>query len=286
MSASSLARAKVNLFLHVTGRRADGYHTLDSLVAFAECGDRVSAEPSSMLSLSMEGGFAQSLDAGGDNLVLRAAMALQDAGRVEAGAALHLAKRLPVAAGLGGGSADAAAALRVLAELWGVGLPPGRMEALALTLGADVPVCLASRTRRMGGIGERLDEVAPLPRAWLLLVNPMRACSTAAVFSMLDGFAERDAVAIPECPDAAALGAWLTEETANDLQAPALRVVPEIGAILDALAGCEGVRLARMSGSGATCFGLFDGREAGLAAEARLRAAHRDWWLEAAPLAR
>lgn len=288
---SALARAKINLFLHVLDRRADGYHTLDSLVAFAETGDRVSAEPSTMLSLSMEGPFAISLDSGGDNLVLRAALALQDwavaAGQDAPGAALHLDKRLPLASGIGGGSADAAAALEVLRQLWGLSIGTDELARVALSLGADVPVCIESRTRMMRGIGEVLEEAPALPPAWLLLVNPMRQVSTAAVFSALDLSARPAPPAMPDgFATAADLGAWLGAETRNDLEAPARRIAPEIDAVLGALGACDGVRLARMSGSGATCFALFDERAAALAAQDRLQPLHRDWWIEAAALSR
>jgi 4-diphosphocytidyl-2-C-methyl-D-erythritol kinase len=271
-----LARAKVNLVLHVTGRRPDGYHLLDSLVAFPELGDRLEAEPAAGLSLTLAGPFAGALGAGADNAVLRAAAFLRPAGR---GAALRLAKALPVAAGLGGGSADAAAALRLLARLWGVA-PPAAAQALAL--GADVPVCLAAQPARMRGIGERLDPVA-LPPFWIVLANPGVPLATAAVFAALRA---RDNPPMPDPPrfaDAAALVAWLGERR-NDLEAPARALAPAVGMVLAALASRPGCALARMSGSGATCFGLFAGGVPARAAADALRAAEPGWWVAAAPV--
>jgi 4-diphosphocytidyl-2-C-methyl-D-erythritol kinase len=273
-AAEELAPAKVNLALHVTGRRADGYHLLDSLVVFPRVGDRLRAEPSRELSLSVEGRFAACLDRG-DNLVLRAARLLAP-GR---GAALTLDKRLPVASGIGGGSADAAAALRLLGRLWGVPLPP---TAALLGLGADVPVCLAGVASRMRGIGEALEPVA-LPAFWLVLANPGVPVATGAVFAALAG---RFGPPLPHPPafaDAAALAGWLAARR-NDLEAPAAALAPAIAGTLAALAAQPGCLLARMSGSGATCFGLFaTAAEAEAAADALGRARPR-WWVAAAPV--
>lgn len=270
-----LAPAKVNLALHVTGRRPDGYHLLDSLVVFARVGDLLEAEPAPGLSLTLAGKFAGSLGVDAGNSVLRAAELLRTPGR---GAALRLTKMLPVAAGLGGGSADAAAALRLLARLWGLEIPAPHA---VLGLGADVPVCLVGGAARMRGIGERLDPVA-LPPFWLALVNPGVPVSTAAVFA---GLASRDNPGLPDPPefrDAAALCAWLGAAR-NDLEAPARAIAPMIETALAALAAQPGCGLARMSGSGATCFGIFAEEAAALAAMAALRSAHPDWWVAAAP---
>ncbi|MFV0410958.1 MAG: 4-(cytidine 5'-diphospho)-2-C-methyl-D-erythritol kinase [Paracoccus sp. (in: a-proteobacteria)] len=261
---SEFAPAKLNLALHVTGQRADGYHLLDSLVVFAGIGDRVSLAPGP-LSLRIEGPFAAGLEAGEDNLCLRAA-------RMAGGdAAITLTKNLPVASGIGGGSADAAAVLRGLARL-GVPLP-----AQPERLGADIPVCLAGQPARMRGVGELLDPLPPLPDLHLVLVNPRQAVSTPAVFRALP---RKDSPALPDLPaswDAAGLIDYLAA-CRNDLQDPAMVLCPAIGAVLGALEA-EGAALARMSGSGATCFGIFtDARAAGLAA-CRIGAKHEDWWI-------
>jgi 4-diphosphocytidyl-2-C-methyl-D-erythritol kinase len=274
--AAELAPAKVNLALHVTGRRADGYHLLDSLVAFPRLGDRVAAAPAAGLALAVDGPFAADLDAGDGNLVLRAA-ALMAAG---GGAALRLTKNLPVAAGIGGGSADAAATLRLLARLRGLPLPPP--EAV-LRLGADVPACLAGRACRMRGIGERLEPVA-LPPFWVVLANPRVGLATAAVFA---GLAERTNPPLPAPPafgGAEDLFGYLAAQR-NDLEPPAVATAPAVAEARAALAAQPGCRVARMSGSGATCFGLFAARAPARAAAAAIARARPGWWVAAAPVA-
>ena len=247
------ARAKVNLFLHVTGRRADGYHLLDSLAVFPPVGDVVTAEAASGLSLALTGPFGAALANEADNLVLRAARRLAADRGVTSGARLTLEKRLPVASGIGGGSADAAAALRALSLLWGV--TPAD-TAMAASMGADVPVCLASRPARMGGVGEALGPAPVLPRFWMVLVNPGVAVATPAVFRARDG-GFTPAATLPErwsdsSSMAAALGALR-----NDLEPPAVALCPPIAEALAWLRAVPGCMLARMSGSGATCFGVF-----------------------------
>jgi 4-diphosphocytidyl-2-C-methyl-D-erythritol kinase len=252
------APAKVNLTLRVTGRRADGYHLLDSLVVFAGVGDRVSVRPSAHLSLEVTGPFGHGLAMEVDNLVLRAARRLAEATGVPAQGAITLEKHLPISSGIGGGSADAAAALRVLARFWGVALTEAETRVLALGLGADVPACLASRSVRMQGIGETLSPVPPLPAMGIVLVNPGIPVSTPAIFRARAGTAFSDADAVPgagwvglaEIVTALAL-------SGNDLEAPAVALAPVIGTVLAALRARPGCLLARMSGSGATCFGLF-----------------------------
>lgn len=272
---TAFAPAKLNLTLHVTGRRADGYHLLDSLVTFADVGDVLTAAPAAALSLAVTGPMAAGCPGGEDNLVWRAARALDPA----AGARLTLDKQLPAAVGLGGGSSDAAAALRALARLWGrpCPAPPD-----ALHLGADVPVCLAARTVRMGGIGEVLAPARALPPAWVVLVNPGVGVPTAAVFAAL---ARRDNPPMPrELPrlaDAAALAAFL-RAMRNDLEAPAASLAPAIDAARAALVARPGCLLARMSGSGATVFGLFTDPVAASAAAAAL--ARPGWWVRDAAL--
>jgi len=261
------APAKLNLTLHVTGRRPDGYHMLDSLVVFLELGDVVTVAPGP-LSLSLTGPFAQGLAAGPDNLCLRAARL---AGRQ---ARITLEKNLPVASGLGGGSADAAAVLRAL------GARPPRPE----MLGADLPACLAGRPLRMRGLGEVLVPLPPLPDLHVLLVNPGRGLATPAVFGAL---ARRDNPPmpdpLPDFPDAGTLIAFL-HGCRNDLEAPAIALMPEIADCLAAIRA-EGAALARMSGSGATCFGLFASAAAARAAGTRIAAANPGWWAAASGLA-
>ncbi len=277
------APAKLNLYLHVTGRRDDGYHLLDSLIAFADTHDTLEAEPAEGLSLELAGPFGENLQGEEDNLVLRAARALAAAAGRPADAALRLIKRLPVAAGIGGGSADAATVLRLLSRLWDLLLPTEEMQRMALALGADVPVCLAGRAAYTCGIGERLDPAPRLPRAHLILANPLIPLSTPQVFKARKGeFGRIDRFA--EAPvDAAAL-ADLLGSRANDLTAPAIACLPAIATGLEAIAGTEGCLLARMSGSGATCFGLY-GDEAGARQAALiLREELAGWWVVATRL--
>ena len=274
------APAKINLALHVRRRRADGYHDLESVFAFTAFGDTLTARPAAGFSLAVQGPMAGALagEADEDNLVLRAARALADAAGIAAGAALVLEKRIPVQAGLGGGSADAAAALRVLCRLWGVNPAAVDLPAIAARLGADVPACLVSRTLRAEGRGERLAAVAAAELAGLpvLLVNPGVAVPTGPVFAAWD---RQDRGALGEDVSLAALAA-----ARNDLAEPAVRLAPAIGEVLDSLAMQPGTRLARMSGSGATCFAVFDTALACRAAATAVEAAHPHWWVQATAL--
>ena len=276
--ASEAAPAKVNLWLHVTGRRADGYHLLDSLAVFPAVGDRLAARPAEALSLALTGPFAESLRDAPENLVLRAARALAAAHGRSPGAALTLEKRLPPAAGLGGGSSDAAAALRLLAGLWSVAVP----DDLAAGLGADVPACLAApEPRRMTGIGERVAPPPALPGFWIVLVNPRVPVPTPRVFAAL---ANRENPPAPPSPTFAGFDAlvdWL-RPLRNDLEAPARALCPGVGEALGALAGAP---LARMSGSGATCFALHSGEAPARAQADEIRRARPAWWVTAAPVA-
>ena len=258
------APAKVNLYLHITGRRADGLHLLESLVAFAEAGDALYAEPADELSLEVAGPFARALAGEADNLVLRAARALAPG----QGARLVLEKNLPVAAGIGGGSADAAAALRLLSRLWGIGTD---LEPLAAGLGADVPVCLAGATCGMAGIGERLTPVPDWPVPHLLLANSGVALPTPAVFGARCG-AFRESRPWPRTVAELA-------GCANDLTEAAILLAPEVGDTLAALAALDGALFARMSGSGATCFAAFADKAARDRARAALRHRHPGWWI-------
>ena len=277
---SVLARAKVNLTLHVTGQRGDGYHLLDSLVVFAELGDRIHVEPADTLTLSLRGDEAAGLSVGEDNLVLRAAKAFS----CDAGAAITLDKALPVASGIGGGSADAAATLVALSRLWGRPMPGA---AAVLALGADVPVCLAGHAARMQGIGEIVSPLAhPLPECALVLVNPRVQVATPAVFKAL---ARKDNPAmptpLPKLSGVAELAAFLQMQR-NDLEPPALGLQPVIADAKRAIGAQPGCHLARMSGSGATCFGLFADPLSAAAAATALRAAHPGWWVQSGPVSR
>ncbi len=283
--AAVLAPAKLNLYLHVVGRREDGYHRLDSLVAFAAVGDRVEARPAAELSLTVGGPNAAALDGldPEDNLVLRAARRLRARCGVAAGAALRLEKLLPVAAGIGGGSADAAAGLLALAALWNLGIAEDDLRALGLELGADVPACLAARPTAVGGVGEILRPVPPLPPAWVALVNPGTALATPTVFRRRGGPFSAPAPALGAVADVAALAAALRARR-NDLTGAALALAPTVATALAALEESAGCLLARMSGSGATCFGLFRTGHAARAAATAIAATHPHWWTAAAPL--
>lgn len=276
--ASEFAPAKVNLCLHVTGRRADGYHLLDSLVVFAGIGDRVTVLPGRGLTLRLTGPESAALAVEPDNLVLRAARAMG----VEQ-AEFRLWKALPVASGIGGGSADAAATLRVIGRFGSLPLPDA---AAILALGADVPVCLAGRTARMQGVGEVLTPLPRLPPLWLVLANPRVPVATPQVFAALT---HRDNAPVPHLPQSAlrsasAVADWLARNTRNDLSASAHQVAPALSQVEAALAAQPGCLLARMSGSGGTHFGLFATAEAAGAAARRLAIAQPGWWVAPAPV--
>jgi len=286
------ARAKVNLTLRVLGRRPDGYHDLDSIVAFADCADSLTLQPGAELGLTMTGPGAVACGDTGDNLVVRAAHLLSE--RVPGIKLGHftLDKHLPVAAGIGGGSADAAAALRLLAQANGIALDDPRLVDAARATGADVPVCLASHTCVMGGVGDNLTPLN-LPEFPAVLVNPRVGVATKDVFAALGllagelrvGIADAlEAIAIPETdipPDA-----WidLLIGGINDLEAPALKVQPLIGDVLSALRNQQGVKLARMSGSGATCFAIFGSAQEATAAAAAIARIYPNWWVHAGTL--
>jgi 4-diphosphocytidyl-2-C-methyl-D-erythritol kinase len=273
------ARAKLNLDLLVTARRSDGRHDLDSLVVFCELADRLEIRPAKTFTLTLEGPTGDGVPAGSDNLVLRAARLLAETVGVPGGAAIRLVKEIPVAAGLGGGSADAAAALRGLRRLWGLAIDDERLRELGLGLGADLPVCLYGRPARMRGIGERLDPVRGLPDLPVLLVNPGRPLPTGPVFRGLTGpFRCARRPPLRAGPSLVQLAVWLAESR-NDLEPPARRLEPEIGHVLEDLASLSGCLVARMSGSGATCFGIFGDRGELETAALLLRRKHPDWWI-------
>ena len=273
---SEAAPAKVNLFLHVLGRRPDGYHTLDSLAVFAGVGDRLSFTPAKTLSLAVEGPFAKALAGENDNLVLRAVrMLAAEVGREPCGD-LVLHKHLPVASGIGGGSSDAAAALRLLSRIWHQE-EDAALARVAARLGADVPVCFTARPARMAGIGEHLRPGPLLPTCGIALVNPGVALPTAAVFGARRGDWSQPAALPAEWPSPRQMAADLAP-LRNDLQPAAIAIAPVIAEVLAALAGTRHCLLARMSGSGATCFGLYARSDQAANAAAELRAVHPDWW--------
>jgi 4-diphosphocytidyl-2-C-methyl-D-erythritol kinase len=278
-----LAQAKINLDLHVIGRRADGYHELDSLTAFAAFGDLLALHEHDRLELELNGPFAGALAAEPDNLVLRAARCLAACAGRKAAVRITLEKRIPVAAGLGGGSADAAAALRGLNRLWRLGMAQADLAHLAAELGADVPVCLAGRTARMRGVGEHVEPWDELPPLAVLLVNPNLPVGTARVFGALGAVPSDARRSWPPPAEPHAFLAWL-RAGANHLEAPAVRLLPQIQDVLAMLAAQQSCTLARMSGSGATCFGLFATPAARDAAAAAIGRARPGWWLAASTI--
>ncbi len=272
------AYAKINLALHVRERTPDGYHQIETLFAYCENGDLLTARLAEDLSLSIDGPFGADLSNGEDNLVLRAARALQSATAVRSNAALHLTKNLPIASGVGGGSSDAAAALRLLNRLWDAGADDDQLHTIAADLGADVPACLASQTCLGSGRGDELESLAPcrLDGMPILLVNPRVPVETGPVFNGWDGV-DRGALNVGH-------PLILDPEWRNDLQEPASTIAPEIEAVLDWLDRQPETIFHRMSGSGATCFALFETREACDRAEKAVRSDHPGWWAMASQL--
>jgi len=262
------AYAKINLALHVRHRRADGYHALETLFVFAEDGDELTATPSDVFSLAISGPFGQGLSTGPDNLVLKAVMALAKANGIKSGLALTLDKNLPIAAGIGGGSADAAAALRLAAKIWQLGPDTIGPEAIAPAIGADVPACLHAQSCYGSGVGDALTNAPDLGLKGqpILLVNPNVACPTGPVFAAWDGV-DRGPLFLKD---------WQLGR--NDLEQPAIGLVPVITDVLALLGKQPGVDLVRMSGSGATCFALFSDAQKRDAAAKAIAAARPSWW--------
>jgi 4-diphosphocytidyl-2-C-methyl-D-erythritol kinase len=278
------APAKVNLFLHVGARRDNGYHELQSLMAFADVGDELIVEAGDGLSLVVAGPFADALQSEGDNIVLRAARALAERSGIGANAKITLIKSLPVASGLGGGSSDAAAALRGLCKLWRVDLTEADLQKIALDLGSDVPVCLKGRPCWVEGTGEKLTVVPIFPSLHVVLVNPGVGVSTAQAY----GAVQTKSGTAMEHPatfsDASALTAFL-KTVHNDLQEPAVTLAPAIDDVLAALRAEKSTLLARMSGSGATCFGIYASKDDARAVVEKVASAHTDWWIKPARIA-
>jgi len=284
-SVTVRALAKINLYLHVVGRRADGYHELESLFVFTRNGDEITVRPSEKLTLQISGPFSTDLlsEGGADenNLVLRAARALALAGDIKPGASLELVKNLPIASGIGGGSADAAATLLALNSFWGLNLSLVALSKIALTLGADVPACLHQTPLFVSGIGEIIEPVSLFDAFNIVLVNPGAKLSTPVVF---DAFhIETDGHFLPKMgfqyQSGQKLGPWLKDHTSNSLQAPAVSLCPDIADALNLLETCDGAQLVRMSGSGATCFALFDDPADAEKARQSLESARPDWWV-------
>ena len=280
-AGARLAPAKVNLALHITGRRPDGYHELESLAVFTRFGDRIEVVPAERDELIVSGKYAADVPAGEDNLIVRAREALRRrfGGGATPPVAITLEKNLPVASGIGGGSSDAAAALRALLKAWGLSIQETQLAGIGLALGADVPMCLAAEPLVVRGVGEVLERVADFPSLGLVLVNPGVAVSTAEVFA---GLERRDNGKLPPLPrtvDFHSLRNWL-ETTRNDLEPAARRLRPEIGKALAALNRAD-AGFARMSGSGATCFGVFETGNVAKRAAATIRSRHPDWFVAA-----
>ena len=276
--ARVFAPAKINLFLHVGEKRADGYHDLQSLVVFADVGDILQIERGEGLSLRVEGPFASGLDGEADNLVLHAARELAGRAGLAPNARIVLEKNLPVSSGIGGGSSDAAAAVRGLMELWQPDLTAADLHEIASRLGSDVPVCLTPRPAWMEGRGERIEPAPAIPSIAMLLINPGVAVPTGEVFSALGARSGVGARKPERLSPADALIGYL-RTARNDLEIPARAHAPIIGTVLDELSALRGNALARMSGSGATCFGLFTDSAACDAAARQMRIRHPGWWV-------
>lgn len=269
---SETAPAKINLALHVRKRRPDGYHALETAYAFADTGDEVSVEADYRISLSITGPFGEALEADADNLVLRAAYALADHVGVSTGAKLRLTKNLPIASGIGGGSADAAATLRMLNRFWDLHLPVSGLINIGKTLGADVPACILGKPSIGTGRGDDLTLIADNDLAGMpmLLVNPLKPISTAAIFGAWDR--------VDRGPMPKGSASQILRDGRNDLQPMATTLCPEIGDILTALTPLAGEGRARMSGSGATCFALFDSDKALQAAHVEIKRIFPSYW--------
>lgn len=270
----AVAPAKINLYLHITGKREDGYHLLDSLVVFADTGDEITVAPADDVSLSIEGEFASAVGNDEDNLVLRAARLLQQDAKVPTGAAITLTKHLPVAAGLGGGSSDAATTLKLLSQLWGLSYTVEALSALALPLGSDLPVCLYAQPAFMSGIGDVVDAALATPPLYMLLVNPRKGLSTPDVYG---AYVHEERQSEPLMLGSSLIASL--KDMRNDLQRPAISLCSKIGEVLlelDTQINCE---VARLCGSGATCYGLFSDKASCERAADTIRREHPDWWL-------
>ena len=280
---SFFAPAKINLYLHITGKRDDGYHLIESLVGFADFGDRVYVNPSNKLSLKIDGPFSGDLSTNKDNIVIKAAQLLAEFAKIQPKAEIVLTKELPVASGIGGGSADAAATLRALSKLWGISISNSDLLGLAKRLGADVPVCLKGVTSIVTGVGEKVIPKIKLPKVWLVLVNSGELVSTAEVFAK---YQENFSVKQPfkDKPKNAKELAYILSKYRNDLTSTALSISPSIKNVLEAVQETEGQLLTRLSGSGATCFSLFETKDTAVSAAKALQDLYPLWWIKAVSL--
>ena len=280
------APAKLNLFLHILGRRDDGYHELESLFAFTHDGDLITLAPSEQISLTIVGEFSVSLTEFDvtDNLVYQAALMLTNRYNVPVGVAITLQKNLPVAAGIGGGSADAAAALIGLAAFWGLDVSDQELDEMALKLGADVPACLRVCPQWVTGIGETRENVSIEYGEHLLLVNPAISISTASIFNAYKDRGDSFDIALPSKGIILNDYNMLKAIADNSLQAHAMEIAPGVGSALEAISSQFGCQLSRMSGSGATCFGVFDSEKSLNEATKTIKKNHPDWWVHAGSL--
>ena len=281
MLVSERANAKINLALHITGRRPDGYHELDSIVAFADVADVLTIAPATEVSINLSGPFANDLPPDGENIIPKAWHLLAGyAGKKNlpfSPVKFHLEKNLPIASGIGGGSADAAAALRGLTRYFDLSISPQNLNELALQLGADVPICLVQKSSRMRGIGEIIEPIDIDLPSGIVLVNPRIPTPTSRVFETL-GLAQGQSFGTA-IGDLSNINNWR-----NDLTAPAIRIVPEIADVLESLNSQPGIICARMSGSGATCFGLTENFEQARLAAQKISASYPNWWVTATTL--
>ena len=280
---SCFAPAKINLYLHVTGKRDDGFHLIESLVAFADCGDNISVTPSDKLKLTIKGPFSGDLEASHDNLVIKAAILLANFAGIKAKADIILTKELPVASGIGGGSADAAATLHALTKLWNISISSNDLHLIGKNLGSDVPVCLKSATSIITGVGENIIPMTKFPELWAILVNPKISVSTAEVFANYHNefSTPQTYTANPQNPQEVAN---FLSGYRNDLTSAALQVAPIIGDVLRAVETTENQLLTRISGSGATCFALFKTKSAAITAMEFLRTKYPMWWVKTVSL--
>lgn len=278
-----IAKPKVNLFLHVTGKREDGYHLLESLVIFPDGGDELIVSESDELTLSVSGPFADDTGDISGNLVLKAARLLQQHTGCSLGAEIELVKNLPVASGIGGGSADAATALHLLSDLWKCALSRDELQDMGLSLGADVPACVLEKPLLMSGIGEKLSEINRFPSFHLLLINSKTKISTPEIFRNLTIPLDVPKLETYEFATTDDLLASL-KLCRNDLQPAALKIAPEISKVLSLMEMQAGCQLAQMSGSGATCFGIFESKNETDAAALKIALECPDWWVKAMPV--
>ncbi|MEE2654153.1 MAG: 4-(cytidine 5'-diphospho)-2-C-methyl-D-erythritol kinase [Pseudomonadota bacterium] len=272
------APAKINLYLNITGQRVNNYHELDSLIAFAAHGDQIEVKKCDHFNLEASGPFSEKLPPSNENLVMKAAKELARGTNYEGGACIKLIKNLPVSSGIGGGSADAAATLKALNDLWETNLQNKDLMVMALRLGADVPVCLLSKTVRMSGIGDKLSRVSGLPKCGILLINPGIPISTVNVFQLCRGDFSNQ-VKIPNIENREVFFEFLSTQK-NDLQDAAIKIAPIIKEVLKILTDDPNCRLARLSGSGGTCFGLYEDEPKALFAAEAMYGHFSDWWIQ------